>query len=30
MLGRVIVYTYVVLLAVGLLLERPIPLAIAP
>ncbi len=30
MLGRVIVYVYVVLLAVDLLLERPVALVIAP
>jgi len=30
MLGRVIVYAYVVLLAASLLLERPMPLAIGP
>ena len=30
MLGRVIVYSYVVLLAASLLLEQPIPLAIGP
>ena len=30
MLGRVIVYAYVVLLMASLLLEQPIPLAIGP
>lgn len=30
MLGRVIVYAYVVSLAVSMLLEKPIPLAIGP
>ena len=30
MLGRVMVYAYVVLLAASLLLEQPIPLAIGP
>jgi len=30
MLERAIVYVYLVLLAVGLLLERPMPLAVAP
>ena len=30
MLGRVIVYAYVVLLGASLLLEQPIPLAIGP
>ena len=30
MLGRAIVYAYVVLLAASLLLEQPIPLAIGP
>ena len=30
MLGRVIVYAYVVLLAASLLLEQPIPMAIGP
>ena len=30
MLGRVIVYAYVVLLAASLLLERPMPLTIGP
>jgi hypothetical protein len=30
MLGRVIVYAYVVLFAASLLLEQPIPLAIGP
>jgi len=30
MLGRVIVYAYVVSLAISMLLEKPIPLAIGP
>ena len=30
MLERAIVYVYLVLLAVDLLLERPMPLAVAP
>jgi hypothetical protein len=30
MLARVILYSYVVVLSVSLLLERPMPLAIAP
>ena len=30
MLGRIIVYAYVVLLAISVLLEKPIPLAIGP
>ena len=30
MLGRVIVYAYVVLFGASLLLEQPIPLAIGP
>jgi hypothetical protein len=30
MLARTILYAYVVLLALSLLLEQPIPLAIAP
>jgi hypothetical protein len=30
MLARAVVYAYAVLLAIGLLLERPVPLAIAP
>ena len=30
MLGRIIVYAYVVMLAISVLLEKPIPLAIGP
>jgi hypothetical protein len=30
MLARTMVYTYAVLLAISLLLEHPVPLAIAP
>jgi hypothetical protein len=30
MLERTVLYTYLVLLAISLLLEQPVPLAIAP
>jgi hypothetical protein len=30
MLGRTLVYAYMVLFAISLLLEQPVPLAIAP